>query len=150
MQTQTYLPERKGAYAARVRATDIDYLGIDEQQTMRLKNEGIRTLGQLKTWDPKELASRMEIASLSVRRWQAFADLMEVNGIGKEHGRLLVDSGIDGVDDLLRRDREAVLYTVVREEAVKSSSRDGNSPLESLSITGDLVDRWFTRAVEVA
>ncbi len=157
MQTHSYLPERKGAFAARIRATDIETLGISPEQAARLNHVGVRTLGQLKQHDPQELASKLSVAALRVRQWQAYVDFMEVDGIGKEHGRLLVNCGIRGVDDLLRRERQAVLYTVARQEATKPVAPDGtpegglsDSEVKDLAITEDVVDRWFDKAIQVA
>lgn len=150
MHTNIYMPDRRGAFAARTRAIYIDAFRIDRVHLQRLKLQGINTLGQLKQIDPEITAMMVGVPASKVRQWQAIVDFMEVNGIRKEHGRLLVNCGINGVDDLLRRERHAVLFTVGRLEATKSSGRDGQSLIEELTITDTLVDRWFTKAAEVA
>lgn len=149
MQTYTYLPDRRGAHAAQTRKTNIDALRLAAIHLERLKVQGIRSLGDLKDCDPETTSVVVGVPTSRVRQWQAIIDFMEVHGIGKEHGRLLVNCGINGVDDLLRRERQAVLFTVGRLEATKPSD-DGGHHVQELAVTSELVDKWFTKAGEVA
>lgn len=146
MQTHTYLPERKGAYAARTRATDIEALDLETHVVERLRRHGLVTLGHLKARDPNDIANVVGVSVSRVRQWQAVVDFMEIDGIGRHHGWLLVQCGIAGVDELLHRERQAVLYTVGRREATQSVRSDGGSQVEEPTITQEQVDRWFERA----
>lgn len=78
----------------------IDVEGIGERHAKRLERAGVKTTARLMYEDAEQLAARIEAPAKVVRGWQAMAELMLVNGIGKQYAEALARSGVKGIQGL--------------------------------------------------
>lgn len=71
----------------------IDVEGIGTTYAHLLHSRGIRTTQDLWEADADAVASDVGVSVKVVRTWQSMADLMRVNGIGKQYAEILVRAG---------------------------------------------------------
>jgi predicted flap endonuclease-1-like 5' DNA nuclease len=77
--------------------------GIGPVYGTRLREAGVHTTARLCFEDPVELSYRVDVATKTVRQWQAMAELMKVNGIGPQYAEALARAGVEGIADLKKR-----------------------------------------------
>ncbi len=141
------LAERKGSHAARTRHTNVvEIEGIGDVYGQRLKALGITTTGQLKQANPETTGKAIHVHAREVRDWQSMADLMEINGVGKQFSELLVRSGIRSVDQLAGTDPAKVLAAT---EATEKRNLEGTlrqARIQGTALTENRVRRWVEEA----
>jgi predicted flap endonuclease-1-like 5' DNA nuclease len=101
-----------------------DIEGIDESDAQKLKGAGISTTWVLleKGGAPqgrREIAQETGIGEFLILRWVNRADLLRVEGVGREYASLLESAGVDTVLELARRNPQNLhrRLTEVNEES---------------------------------
>ncbi|MCD6348601.1 MAG: DUF4332 domain-containing protein [Candidatus Korarchaeota archaeon] len=92
--------------------------GIKETYTKKLREAGIRTIGDLlragaEKSDRKKLAKRTGISEKKILRWVNKADLLRVPGIGEEYSYLLEQAGVNTTVELSKRNPDNLYETLV-------------------------------------
>lgn len=74
--------------------------GIDEEDARLLEEIGIEDTGEL--WDANAMyvAGRLEAEPEEVRRWQALARVMAIEGVDGEAARRLAEAGVGSIEQL--------------------------------------------------
>ena len=90
----------------------IDIEGIGEEFAAKLQQAGIEDTHQLIDADAKRLAKATGIQEKLVRTWQSMADLMRIDGIGKQFAEVLVRAGVSSVEALAEAEAEDVVAKV--------------------------------------
>ncbi len=141
------LADRKGSHAARTRHTNVQEIeGIGETYSARLKDIGISTTGQLKQANPLTTAKALGVHAREVRDWQSMADLMEINGVGKQYSELLMRAGIHSVDELAGSDPAKVFAAT---EAIEKRNLEGTrrqARIQGTHLSEDRIRRWVEEA----
>lgn len=117
--------------------------GIAANHVEALKLAGIATTEALleRAHDPKgrrELASTTGIDDAQILRWANIADLLRIDGVGKEYSDLLEAAGVDTVKEL--RHRNAANLTKALAEANETGNFVRSLPGEKE------VERWIEHA----
>lgn len=84
------------------RVEDIE--GVGPRYGKRLGKLGIRTLGDLRTSNPDEIAGKIGAPQESVREWLGMAQLIDLKGIGPQYAELLARSGVKSIRQLREAD----------------------------------------------
>lgn len=118
----------------------IDVEGIGETYAERLKENGIETTARLCYEDAGKIARITGAPRKTVETWQAMAELMKVNGIGKQYAEALARAGVTGIAELKKRSAQVIADQV-------------NEYLESLdqnvlgtTVSARRVDTWKQNA----
>lgn len=96
--------------------------GIGPSYAESLKKAGIENTGQLleRAGGKKgrvELAAASEISEKRILTWVNLADLMRVNGVGKQFAELLEAAGVDSVKELRQRNAENLAQAMAEKNA---------------------------------
>lgn len=100
----------------------IEIEGIGDVYARRLHELGIHTTDQLRLMNATVIANNLGTSVGNVENWQAMAELLIVDGIGKQLAEVLVRSGVRGID-ALRRAQPKELAKRVHEANVAGKNR---------------------------
>lgn len=118
--------------------------GIGPEYEERLKKAKITTTHQLMAADAAALSKKTDIPEASIRNWQQQADLIRIDGIGKQYAEVLVRAGITSCEQLAQTDSKEVVKKVSAYlKTVKKKPLKGK-------ITAKLVDSWKAEAQTLA
>ena len=90
----------------------IDLEGIGPVYAKKLQKQGVYTTSRLAFESPGNLAKRIKVPRKVVKGWSSMAELIKVNGIGKQYAEVLFRAGVKGIDDLKHREPEALAKKV--------------------------------------
>lgn len=90
----------------------IDVEGVGDDFAAKLQGVGIEDTHQLLEADAKALAKSTGIQEKLLRTWQSMADLMRINGIGKQFAEVLVRAGVPSVNALADAQADDVVAKV--------------------------------------
>ncbi|MBI2078087.1 MAG: DUF4332 domain-containing protein, partial [Euryarchaeota archaeon] len=108
----------------------IDIEGIGDIYGRRLHELGIHTTDQLRLTNATVLANNLSTVTGTVERWQHMAELMVIEGIGKQTAETLVNAGITSID-LLRKSRPKELARRIRQS---KGGKGGMQPKRAKSL----------------
>jgi hypothetical protein len=120
--------------------------GIDLRDATKLRKAGVRTskalivkaaTGRGRT----ELARETGLSQKDLQAWIHHADLLRVRGVGAEYAALLVESGVDTIRDLRRRNPTALLAKII--------GFNGSHKVVNRLPTESMVEGWIESAGEV-
>ena len=99
-----------------------EFEGIGPSYAESLQKAGIENTGQLleRAGGKKgrvELAAASEISEKRILTWVNLADLMRVNGVGKQFAELLEAAGVDSVKELRQRNAENLAQAMAEKNA---------------------------------
>jgi hypothetical protein len=114
----------------------VDVPGIDEDQAERLADLEVEDTDQLRARDTMYLAGQLQEQPGTVRRWQATADLMTVEGVGGEQALMMAEASLGSVDELAHESPERLMARI--EEADVGESAPPVGPQQA--------DRWIQAA----
>ena len=92
----------------------IDIEGIGDIYGRRLHELGIHTTDQLRLTNATVLANNLSTLTGTVERWQHMAELMTIEGVGKQTAETLVNAGVTNID-ILRKMRPKELARRIRQ-----------------------------------
>lgn len=117
-----------------------DVEGIGDHYGNLLDDMGIKDTRQLWNADATDVAAALEIMPTEVEGWQSMAELMAVDGIGKQYAELLVRSGVYGIDELGAETLQPLLDRIERLERHQGNRIQGNT------IGIKIVESWIRAA----
>jgi predicted flap endonuclease-1-like 5' DNA nuclease len=117
--------------------------GVGPAYAAKLFEAGIKTTGALlkSCADPKgrdRLCEKTAISSNLVLKWTNMADLMRINGIGRQFAELLEASGVDTIKELKHRQ--------ARNLAAKMAEVNAEKRLCRVSPSATVVAKWIEQA----
>jgi predicted flap endonuclease-1-like 5' DNA nuclease len=114
----------------------IDVEGIGDVYAGKLREAGVETTARLCYEDAGQISRITGAPRKTVEMWQASAELMKVQGIGKQYAEALARAGVSGIAELKKRSAQVLADQV-------------NEYLESLDqnvlgqpVTAPRVDAW--------
>ena len=143
-------PERMGEYyrISRPKATHhgpfgeiyaiAEVEGITAARAERLREFGLTNSEHLWRANPNFLAALLHCDAKDVQRWQEEAELMAVNGIGRERARILVEAGVTSIQKLGEQEPDGVLRMVSRHGGADADAKSG--------VTAANVSKWIESA----
>ncbi len=90
----------------------IDLEGIGPVYAKKLQKQGVYTTSRLAFESPGNLAKRIKVPRKVVKGWSSMAELIKVNGIGKQYAEVLFRAGVKGIDDLKHREPDKLAKKV--------------------------------------
>jgi predicted flap endonuclease-1-like 5' DNA nuclease len=105
----------------------IDVEGIGEHYSKELNEIGIKDTKQLWNADTTYVAGALKVTPAAVDGWQCMAELMAVNGIGKQYAELLVRSDVSSIDELCAETPQALLARIHKLEKHQGNRIQGNT-----------------------
>lgn len=120
--------------------------GVGDAYAAKLSAAGVTTTGALlkagaKPAGRKKLAADSGVPEKMILKWCNLADLMRINGIGKQFSELLEAAGVDTVKEL--RNRNAANLAAKMKEVNDEKKLSRTSPAESI------VEGWVAQAKEL-
>jgi predicted flap endonuclease-1-like 5' DNA nuclease len=103
--------------------------GIGPAYAAKLKSEKIETTDDLlkRCATPKgreEVAAKTGLGHAHILKWTNHADLMRINGIGKQYAELLEAAGVDTVKELRTRRADHLVAKMKEVDAAKHLTRE--------------------------
>jgi predicted flap endonuclease-1-like 5' DNA nuclease len=95
-----YPPGKIMTYPITNESDVIEIEGIGDVYARRLHELGIHTTDQLRLMNATVIANNLGTSPATVENWQAMAELLIVDGIGKQLAEVLVRAGVKGIDAL--------------------------------------------------
>ena len=108
----------------------IDIEGIGDIYGRRLHELGIHTTDQLRLTNATVVANNLSTVTGNVERWQQMAELMVIEGVGKQTAEALVNAGITSID-ILRKVRPKELARRIRQS---KGGKGGMQPKRAKSL----------------
>jgi hypothetical protein len=105
----------------------IDVEGIGEHYSKELSAIGIKDTKQLWNADTTYVAGALKVTPAAVDGWQCMAELMAVNGIGKQYAELLVRADVSSIDELCAETPQALLARIHKLEKHQGNRIQGNT-----------------------
>jgi hypothetical protein len=105
----------------------IDVEGIGEHYSRELNEIGIKDTKQLWNADTTYVAGALKITTTAVEGWQCMAELMAVNGIGKQYAELLVRADVSSIDELCAETAQPLLARIHKLEKHQGNRIQGNT-----------------------
>lgn len=105
----------------------IDVEGIGEHYSKELVNLGLKDTKQLWNADTTYVAGALKVAPAAVEGWQCMAELMAVNGIGKQYAELLVRADVSSIDELCAETAQPLLARIHKLEKHRGNRIQGNT-----------------------
>jgi predicted flap endonuclease-1-like 5' DNA nuclease len=105
----------------------IDVEGIGEHYSKELAQLGIKDTKQLWNADTTYVAGALKVTPAAIDGWQCMAELMAVNGIGKQYAELLVRSDVSSIDELCAETPQALLARIHKLEKHQGNRIQGNT-----------------------
>ena len=129
-------PNRNGTRAAAVIADPFqggqvhpvrEVEGIGEHYGTLLDEMNLKDTKQLWNADPTYVAGALKIRPAAVEGWQCMAELMAVNGIGKQYAELLVRADVSSIDELCAETAQPLLTRIHKLEQHQGNRIQGNT-----------------------
>jgi hypothetical protein len=120
----------------------IDVEGIGEHYSKELAQLGIKDTKQLWNADTTYVAGALKVTPAAIDGWQCMAELMAVNGIGKQYAELLVRADVSSIDELCAETPQALLARIHKLEKHQGNRIQGNT------IGVKSVQSWINAAQE--
>lgn len=117
-----------------------DVEGIGDHYGNLLDDMGIKDTQQLWNADATYVAAALKIMPSEVEGWQSMAELMAVDGIGKQYAELLVRSDVSSIDELCAETPRPLLDRIHRLESHQGNRIQGNT------IGIKIVESWIRAA----
>lgn len=117
--------------------------GVSQRQATLLRKAGVRT-GKALTEAASTRRGRTELSKATgispkdLQLWVHHADLLRVRGVGAEYADLLVNSGVDTIRDLRRRNPTALVAKII--------GMNGAQKIVSRLPTESMVEGWIDSA----
>lgn len=105
----------------------IDVEGIGEHYSKLLNAMSIKDTKQLWNADTTYVAGALKVVPAAVEGWQCMAELMAVNGIGKQYAELLVRADVSSIDELCAETPQALLARIHKLEKHQGNRIQGNT-----------------------
>jgi hypothetical protein len=105
----------------------IDVEGIGEHYSKQLIALGLKDTKQLWNADTTYVAGALKITPTVVGSWQCMAELMAVNGIGKQYAELLVRADVSSIDELCAETAQPLLTRIHKLEKHQGNRIQGNT-----------------------
>jgi predicted flap endonuclease-1-like 5' DNA nuclease len=105
----------------------IDVEGIGAHYSKLLAEVGIKDTKQLWNADTTYVAGALKVAPAAVEGWQCMAELMAVNGIGKQYAELLVRADVSSIDELCAETAQPLLARIHKLEKHQGNRIQGNT-----------------------
>jgi len=105
----------------------LDVEGIGEHYSKELNAIGIKDTKQLWNADTTYVAGALKVTPAAVDGWQCMAELMAVNGIGKQYAELLVRADVSSIDELCAETPQALLARIHKLEKHQGNRIQGNT-----------------------
>jgi hypothetical protein len=105
----------------------IDVEGLGEHYNKQLVALGIKDTKQLWNADTTYVAGALKITPATVGSWQCMAELMAVNGIGKQYAELLVRADVSSIDELCAETAQPLLTRIHKLEKHQGNRIQGNT-----------------------
>lgn len=118
----------------------IDVEGIGEHYSKELVALGLKDTRQLWNADTTYVAGALKVAPATVEGWQCMAELMAVNGVGKQYAELLVRADVSSIDELCAETPQPLLNRIHKLEKHQGNRIQGNT------IGIKAVQSWITAA----
>lgn len=118
----------------------IEVEGIGEHYSKELGALGLKDTKQLWNADTTYVAGALKVTPAAVEGWQCMAELMAVNGIGKQYAELLVRADVSSIDELCAETPQALLNRIHKLEKHQGNRIQGNT------IGVKAVQSWITAA----
>lgn len=127
----------------------IEIEGIGEARAERLRALGVDTTQDLLGWEPRALAGKLGEPETTVAKWLAMADLMRVDGIGKQYAEVLARIGVTGIEDLVDRDPKRLAAAAAADQASLAVTIQKN-PVTVKRVKGWIgaAETWRKRAAQ--
>ncbi|HLF16492.1 MAG TPA: DUF4332 domain-containing protein [Candidatus Thermoplasmatota archaeon] len=117
-----------------------DVEGIGEHYGKLLDELDLKDTRQLWNADTTYVAGALKITPAAVEGWQCMAELMAVNGIGKQYAELLVRADVSSIDELCAETPQALLNRIHKLENHQGNRIQGNT------IGIKVVQSWISAA----
>jgi hypothetical protein len=105
----------------------IDVEGIGEHYSKELIALGLKDTKQLWNADTTYVAGALKVTPAAVGGWQCMAELMAVNGIGKQYAELLVRADVSSIDELCAETAQPLLARIHKLEKHQGNRIQGNT-----------------------
>lgn len=105
----------------------IDVEGIGEHYSKELIALGLKDTKQLWNADTTYVAGALKVTPAAVEGWQCMAELMAVNGIGKQYAELLVRADVSSIDELCAETAQPLLARIHKLEKHQGNRIQGNT-----------------------
>ena len=105
----------------------IDVEGIGAHYAKALNEIGLKDTRQLWNADTTYVAGALKVTPAAVEGWQCMAELMAVNGIGKQYAELLVRADVSSIDELCAETPQALLNRIHKLEKHQGNRIQGNT-----------------------
>lgn len=120
--------------------------GIEHRQATKLRKVGVRTSKALAEFASTrrgrtQLSKETGLSPKDLQIWVHHADLLRVKGVGAEYALLLVESGVDTIRDLRRRNPTALLAKII--------GMNGSLKVVERLPTEGMVEGWIASAGEL-
>jgi predicted RecB family nuclease len=120
--------------------------GIDLRDATKLRKAGVRTSKALierasNGRGRNRLAKETGLSPKDLQLWIHHADLLRVKGVGAEYAALLVETGVDTLRDLRRRNPTALLAKII--------GFNGSHNVVSRLPTESMVEGWIDSAAQM-
>ncbi len=121
-----------------------DVEGIGNKTSYALQKQGILDTEHLWHADTNQLAEDLQITARQVRQWQTQAELMAINGIGRQWSELLAISGVTSISHLGNlRPRELL-------DMLEHGGHIRDHHVQKGRISLSMVEEWIRKAQEHA
>lgn len=90
-----------------------DLEGIGPVYGKRLRAMGIETSARLRYESPGRIARDLDVPLKTVRSWQNMAELVKVKGVGPQYAEAMARAGVEGIEDLKKRNARAISEQVM-------------------------------------
>lgn len=104
-----------------------DVEGIGAHYGGLLDSLGIKDTKRLWNADSSYVANALKVTPGLVENWQCMAELMAVNGIGKQYAELLVRAGVPSIRSLCAETPQKLLDRIIRLERREGNRIQGNT-----------------------
>lgn len=104
-----------------------DVEGIGAHYGGRLESLGIKDTKRLWNTDSSYVANALKVTPGLVDNWQCMAELMAINGIGKQYAELLVRVGVPSIRVLCAQTPQTLLDRIIRLERRQGNRVQGNT-----------------------
>lgn len=118
--------------------------GVGEVYSEDLAGLGIEDTRDLWSADEGTVSEALDVPKRIVASWRSRAELMAVSGLGPQYAELLERSGVEGIEDLARREADELL------ESINAKDEELEINIQGSKVTKARVEGWIQLAQEHA
>lgn len=94
----------------------VEIEGVGPAYAAKLQALGVNSTNDLLARDPVQLANELNEPETMVLKWHAMADLVRLDGVGKQYAEVLARVGVASIDDLSRRSPKELAEAAVKDQ----------------------------------